>query len=738
MIRRALMVLTLLAATLVGTAAPARAAVAPVDLFRYGSFADDFTGSSNTDPLYGLNVGLDTRQTGTSGPVSYTRVSGLWNTGVPPKPWYAQVNQPSHPDRLSFHLGTSAIMLGAPAVADASGQFTVSALIDPVAGSTAGADWGSLVLSRSRLSWGYPTNADVDLGLTVSSAGALAVYRRAAQPIFTGSVAPAAAYQVSLTVAPLAATLTVNGQVFSVPVPAGQHRWPSLAYLYLGAYLSGGSAVTTFDTLRVSRVDTSIAASPELFAETFDGADSGTDYGLNQGLRARQPGVVANRYTRTSGLWNSSTPPQPWLSQVNHLVNPDRLSFHLAPSAVRLDKPLATALDGVAAVGATLDPVVGDTAGTDWLSLMLSPSATGNGYVTDADVDLGLVLRSSGRLQLYRRGAPTFTTEPAVAPAADGSFRVGLTVAGREVALVVNGQNFFLTLGYDLGVQEYVSLGSYITAPGPVSTVDELRLSKLGGLNHYGYFDVMDPADHADHSPEVAGYTNLNIYLEDVAQGYLDYCRPHSCAVDTQWQTFLPGSGGVWSPRGDAPGQLGRLRAQIGSNIDKIGSIYLIDEPYLKGVLQADLQNAVSQIRAVFQGAVLTLTLFGRDATLGNPAQPPVTGVDRVGFDMYCASAADLTSSITWLGTNLPNAAQQIFLVPESAPQECAGATDATIAAKQQTFLNLAAANRRITMLINFGWWLGPYPRAEDHPFTNLPQTSAKQQAIGTSILGLT
>ncbi len=45
----------------------------------------------------------------------------------------------------------------------------------------------------------------------------------------------------------------------------------------------------------------------------------------------------------------------------------------------------------------------------------------------------------------------------------------------------------------------------------------------LGGLNYYGYFGsahVDPPNNGADHTPEVAGYTNMNQYLNDPATGF--------------------------------------------------------------------------------------------------------------------------------------------------------------------------------------------------------------------------
>ncbi|WP_027341620.1 hypothetical protein [Hamadaea tsunoensis] len=733
------MISVLIAGLLVGPTPAAYASLAPVDLARWGAFTDTFAAVTATAPLYGLNVGLDTRQTGTAKNISYTRVSGLWNTANPPTSDYAQVNAPGHANRLSLTHGTNAVMLGAPAVADDTGQYTITTTIDPVRGDTASADWASLILSRSRNAWGYPTNADADFGLTVASNGALAVYHGSGTPVWTGSVAATTEYAVSVTVSPTTATVVVNGQSF----PVGG-SWPGEAYVYLGTYLSSGSELTTFGSgltgqgLSVSRVDLSVHDNPEIFADDFDGvADTDANsYGLNVDLRTRQPAVVASRYQRVSGNWYSPTPPQPWYSQVNHPVHPGALSFHLGPSGVRVAKPVAADLDGKYAISVKTDPQDSGTTSTDWTSIMLSSSATSNGYVTGSEIDFGLLVRSNGGIQLYRHGTAQWGTEPVVAPAADGSFRVGLTAQGRDLVITVNGTSFAVTLTADIPVNPYLYLGAYISSSSTVSTFDSLRVSRLGGVNYYGYFDVLDPTDHVDHSPAVSAYSNQHVYLDGPGTGFLDYCRPQSCSVMTQWQVFAPDNAGVWHLRtpSDVTNQLGLLSGDVGSNLDKVGTVYVIDEPYNKGLARTDLQQGVTAVRAAFPGKPLSLTLFGRDASTGLPSQLPVSGVERVGFDFYCATQTDLTATLNWLKTNLPSASQQVILFPEASPLWCPGATDASTAARQQVYLNVAATDVRVSTLWNFGWWLGG--AGETDPFVHLPQSAAAQTATGKSVIG--
>jgi hypothetical protein len=728
-------------------------AVPPATMATPGTFVDTFAGATATEPLYGLNESLDTRQTGTV-KASYTRVSGVWQRdSTPPPSSYVQVGRASYPNRLSFSTGTSAVMLGAPVLADAGGHYTVATTVDPVAGDVTSADWGSIVLSRSRASAGYVTNADVDLGLTVRSNGDLELYT-AGRSFWSSHVAPSATgYAVSVTVSTRddrSVALAVNGVTFPVPVPSSVIRWPSMPYLYLGAYLSTPSEVTTFGSgrpgagLSVSQVDGYPAASTKPFVETFDGAvdAEATSYGLNDGLRARQPSVVSNRYRRVSGLPSGSEPPPAKVSRVNHAQYPNTLSFWSRPSAVRLEKPVTADLDGGYAVHALVDPAAqgNDQRSSEWVSIMLSGSAGHTGYPTRPETDLGLTVRSNGQIQLYRKGEPTWGTEPVVAPAADGSFDVTMTVssgAARRVDVVVNGTTLTATSTADLPRTAYLAVGAYPTDQRTVSTVDDLRVSMLGGLGHYGYFGFAHPEapnNGVDHAPEVAGFTNLNQYLNDPALGFLDRCRPQSCAVYAGWAQFndtaVPFR--LWP---DAVDRLEALKHRIGANLDKVGVIYLLDEPYGEGheVSDADLERAVQQVRAVFPDKVIMLTLDVPSLRRG-PHRIP-TGIDWVGFDWYCQGSDEVLRTLRSLESQLaPN--QRTFLMPESTARLC-GSTDGGIAAAQSAYLDIAAGDPRVVALMNFGWWLPPKYGGDMNPLVNLPVTAQTQRGIGESITGL-
>ena len=743
--------------TAVASADPVSGGPAPVNLNSVSSFADSFAQATalDTDPMYGLNVGLGQRQTlaGGQAPISYTRVSGRWDTTTPPSPWLVQTSHPAHPDKLAFFGEISAVMLGAPAIADAGGHYTVSTTIDPVEGDTSSKEWGSIVLSRSHRSTGYVTNSDVDLGLTVASNGKLELFHGGGVgevPFWTGNVAPGAGvFTVALTVSTGAdrlVSLTVNGNRFDVPAPAAVTRWPGSSYLYLGAYLSSGE-VTTFGDgsghgLAVSNVDTSVTSSPKPLVDTFDGASNATaDFGLDNDLSARQPSLVSADYTLVSGAPGLPPAPAARSAQVNNPAYPNVLSFPNGPAAVRLNKPATSDLSGAYTVHAVLTPVVGSLTSTDWSSLVVSNSPGGTGWIEGLDVALGLRIRANGGLQLFQRGTAYWATEQTVPAAA--SYTVSVTVASgdaKQATVVVNGTTFTVQAPAELPRDGYVYLGSHPSATGQAGTVDDLRVSMLGGLDYYGYFDIMDRDDpnfSANHTGEVAPWTNMNQFIaQDPAKGYLDYCLPASCIVDAGYQVMNEATG---RPNPDAPARLAALRASIGSNIDKVAAIYMIDEPYCGScghhLNEVEVQTAVNQIQAAFPGKMILLTM-----DVANVGTTLPGGVDLVGFDIYCLGRATVQEKLALFKHSLASQDQHLVLFPESSnattprgpvANNCPGVSDATIAGYNSEYRAIAANDPRVVYLLNFRW-LGP------QQFTEMPQTVQKQRALGSAVINAT
>lgn len=239
MITRSLLVAAIVAATVVPPSA--HAAPAP--------FQDNFNGAVDADPTYGLNDNLKQRQ-GT-GAVTYSRVSGRWNTGDTPRPWFAQVNHPNHPGKLSMHLGTTAVRLDAPSTGS-----TISAKLTPVAGNRTSGDWSSIVLSRSANSWGYVSNQDTDLGFLVRANGGVQIFQPG-QPTRTlpAFAAPKAdgSFDVTLKIAGSALDLTINGKHKTITL--GTEVPTDRLWVYLGRYAGDDRTVSLVDDLRIEAMN---------------------------------------------------------------------------------------------------------------------------------------------------------------------------------------------------------------------------------------------------------------------------------------------------------------------------------------------------------------------------------------------------------------------------------------------------------------------------------------------------
>ncbi|SDL79100.1 hypothetical protein SAMN04488074_113169 [Lentzea albidocapillata subsp. violacea] len=240
MITRLLTVATLVAATV---AVPGGAHAAPAP------FQDDFDGAVAADPTYGLNDNLKQRQ-GT-GAVTYSRVSGRWNTGDVPRPWYAQVNHPNHRGKLSMHLGTTAVRLDAPSTGS-----SISATLTPVAGDRTSGDWSSIALARSANSWGYVSNQDIDLGFLVRANGGVQVFQAgqsvANLPSFASPKSDGS-FDVTLTPAGSTLDLLVNGTRKTITL--GTAVPTDRLWIYLGRYSDNGSTVSLVDDLRIERMN---------------------------------------------------------------------------------------------------------------------------------------------------------------------------------------------------------------------------------------------------------------------------------------------------------------------------------------------------------------------------------------------------------------------------------------------------------------------------------------------------
>ncbi|MEU7898245.1 hypothetical protein AB0B45_35960 [Nonomuraea sp. NPDC049152] len=273
------------------------------------------------------------------------------------------------------------------------------------------------------------------------------------------------------------------------------------------------------------------AAAPQL-TDGFDRArDTDPTYGLNDSLGVRQGGTARGvTYTRVSGSWTSTGTPPPYYSQVNHPDYPGKLSFALARSAVRLDAPVAPDVNDAYTVSATVDPdpKLRGTPG-DWSSIMLSRTSGSVGYVTSADVQLGLTVARNGEVQLFRSGTALWSST-LTATRADDGFHVTIAVTGASkadpsVTVTVNGATRTTGLGASIA-KPYLYLGAYVSNDKQVSTVDDLAVSRVSR-----FADSFDGAKDVD-----PGYgLNDALTARQAPLGNEKYTR-----VSGNWYSFDP------------------------------------------------------------------------------------------------------------------------------------------------------------------------------------------------------
>ncbi|MEV7631951.1 hypothetical protein AB0N64_06025 [Microbacterium sp. NPDC089318] len=715
---------------------------------------DSFDGARDAAPTYGLNDSLATRQTGTARGTTYTRVHGDWSSPPSSPPSVAsQVNHPSFAGKLSFWAENSAVRLDAPILADASGEYAVTATVDPDSQSFGNAnDWISLMLSRSSQSTGYVTAGTIDVGLTVGRDGGVMLYQRGLALWSAPLVASrgTSGYVVSLSVAGATSSLpnlvvTVNGSTRTSTLSGAL---PS-PYLYLGAYISNGSV--TFPYNEVSTVDQLTVSNVAHFADSFDDAiDADPGYGLNDSLSARQAPQTNVGYTRVAGVPGGTTTPPGYFSQVNNADYPDQLSFWVSTSAVRLNSPIARNAADSYEIRAVVDPDPGQYSdGGDWVSMMLSATPGGSGYVTDASNQFGMTVRRNGLVEFY--GGGTTIGAPFTAARGSRGFAVSVEVSAAstsspDVKVTVNGTSRTFELGAS-APNPYLYLGAYIsngsaTAPyQEVSTIDDLIISRVDAFPHLRYFGTYgtrNDAGSGNHVPDMAGISNLhwiNVSPTTNQSGTIDYntdvfatCPPNSCIVYVGNEFFAP-EGADPQPNLDRWNQ---FVAMLQPYKDKIRAYYLKDEPYFHGVTYDELNWSAQAVRAsIVAGTIpdrpIMLTLTLPDLDRWAPVPPDV---DWLGVDDYRMDAAQIERAALRLDEMTLDASDRTYMFPPNVPDDWNGlTTEEQILVKQREYLQVANQHPKMIALLNFGLWVF----GDDQE--DVPRVFDLQERVGTAIM---
>jgi hypothetical protein len=494
------------------------------------------------------------------------------------------------------------------------------------------------------------------------------------------------------------------------------------------------------------------------FTDSFGTAvDNDPSYGLNDSLNARQSGARGVTYTRVSNESAAAAAPQPWYSQVDHVNHPGVLSFWLGSSAIRMDAPVVAGPDGIVGVQATMDPVTGDTSSADWSSLALSRTAGASGWVASSNVAVGVLVRSTGGVQVYQGTTLLASRDSFAPPAAGGQFVVTVTyTAGQKtIHLTVNGTSATITAPATLPASATLFMGARLGSSTQVSTLSSLETSGVSmsglslaassGLRYYGYYAAR-LGGGVSHLAEVAGRSNLNWVTVSDASGYatgvktLDGCAPGTCVVNTGFEFFSCDSAGnnchLYS---NYAARWAAEAAAVRPYLSKIAAFYILDEPQLHGATAADINTSAELIKSTFPGVKVMMIEAGPKVTsaLSIPAS-----VDWIGFDWYCQPFTTIQAKLSTLEALIPaSSPQRFFLMPEDAPlPACAGvsghATDADIATLQQQYFNLAQQNPRVIGLMNFGFWTSPaWTSAGGTGASELPLTVTANERVAARIL---
>jgi hypothetical protein len=443
---------------------------------------------------------------------------------------------------------------------------------------------------------------------------------------------------------------------------------------------------------------------------------------------------------------------------VNNNAFPGTLSFWVDHSAVRLNAPAVPDTGNAIELRATVnpDPQQYGTPG-DWVSIMLSQSASSTGYVQDAKNQLGLTVGRNGVVGFFKNGIP-FGPSITAARRSDGfAVTVRVTAASSSnpsITVVVNGVQASFALGTSLA-KPWVYLGAYIsngsaTAPyKEVSTVDRLSISRVAAFPHlqyYGTYGTRNDDTAGNHIPDMVGIANvhwINVSPTTNQAPPVTYrtevfasCPPQSCIVYVGNEFFSP-DGATPEPDLDRWNQ---FVAMIQPYKDKILGYYLKDEPYLHGVTPAQLDWHARGVQAsINAGAIpdrpILLTLTLGDIT--NWAHVPAE-VDWLGMDHYTMDAAQIEASAVRLDEMTLDPSDRTYMFPPNVPDVWNGfTTEQQVLTKQYEYLEVANRHPKMIALLNFGLWVntgaaGSTVQNQNH----VPNLFALQERVGNAVRG--
>lgn len=464
------------------------------------------------------------------------------------------------------------------------------------------------------------------------------------------------------------------------------------------------------------------------YIDNFDGAtcSSGTDYGLNSNLPARQtynPDLTSVTWVRKSGSQSAGATITPNNAQVSRSIYPNMITFTSSAgntSGLMINKLINSGTSGRYHVSFTANPLTLEQASTDWVSFMFDESNAKDGYV--AGVQFGFSIGSDGSVQVFQNGHAKMVT--GTVPASK-SYSVSLDINSCSLIATVNGTKLTSILDEAVPTSAYAYLGTFFSTASKFSTLDDLVIATPYSntskhVVNYGYYWA-DRA-YGTHFSEIADYTNFN-FVESI-----DATTPNTKTnvVQVRWQFWSDASGNL---RPDWLTQWNLLLPTLRNNINKVKAIYVFDEPFWAAPIPvADFNMVMNRIKADLPDVPLVSGLAY--PTVEDPFETNIaklnSSLDIIGADKY-VSVANFSQIPTMHSTliNKRPSSKNLMLIPQTFFEGTT--TDAQVAEINWLFYKMAIQNPNVSTIFNFGLWCFTTP-------AQVPITLQAQKLMGKAI----
>jgi hypothetical protein len=240
--------------------------------------------------------------------------------------------------------------------------------------------------------------------------------------------------------------------------------------------------------------------------------------------------------------------------------------------------------------------------------------------------------------------------------------------------------------------------------------------------------------------PIVGSYTNLNHVFPKTTAIQSAVANGSYMIVDVNWELFYWDEGSqAFKLRADYLSQVNALANLFSGYEQYIGALSPLDEPYWRGTSQADLEAAITALKAAFPGKPIFLT-FAYTEVYSLTSSTLPAGTDWIAFDKYSTNGgpiqmAQIQGYVNHL-KSIKSSQQKLFLCPPSARNlDNVGYSDQQLADSINAFHTLMESDDEIIGMMVF-----PADGCRQVMFdgigTTIPLAQAAQEAVGHAITG--